>query len=382
MSVNKTVNKPRLARARPQPRDDIVQIAIRIGLLAFLIYWSFALVQPFIPILAWSMVLTVALYPVYHWVTDRLGGRSALAATLVTVVSLSVIVGPAAWLGFGLIDGLRALAEQVASATLVLPQPPDAVKEWPLIGERTFELWSLASSNVAGALAKIAPQVRPLAGPLFAAAGSAGAGIVKFLLSIIVMGFLFLPGPRLVGGIKMFLMHVVPERSDEFLALAGATIRAISRGVLGVSLLQSLLAGIGFKLAGVPGASILAFLVLFLGIVQIGGSLVILGSVVWAWFGLDTTLAVIFTAYMLPVSVIDNILKPMVMGHGLKTPSLVIFIGVLGGTLLHGIIGLFVGPIILAVGWELLMAWIREGVDLERAGGAPAGQSVESSGPR
>jgi predicted PurR-regulated permease PerM len=93
-------------------------------------------------------------------------------------------------------------------------------------------------------------------------------------------------------------------------------------------------------------------------------------------------LAVIFTAYMLPVSVIDNILKPMVMGHGLKTPSLVIFIGVLGGTLLHGIIGLFVGPIILAVGWELLMAWIREGVDLERAGGAPAGQSVESSGPR
>ena len=351
---------PEAVRARPQPRDDIIQLAIRIGLLAFLIYWSFVLVRPFIPIIVWSMVLAVALYPTYSWSARKLGGRRGLSAVLITVLSLLIIIGPAAWLGLGLVEGLRALSEQLGSESLALPPPPPGIKDWPLIGGQAYELWRLASTNLGSALREIAPQVRPMAGPVLAMAGSAGAGILKFLASVVLMGFLFLPGPRLVHGVRMFLMHIVPERSDEFLALAGATIRTISRGVLGIAVLQSLLAGIGFRVAEVPGASILTFGVLLLGIVQIGPSIVILGVLIWGWTAMDTTSALLFTAYMVPVSLLDNILRPVVMGHGLKTPMLVIFIGVLGGTLAHGIVGLFVGPIILAVGWELLVAWMRE----------------------
>ncbi|HSP62272.1 MAG TPA: AI-2E family transporter [Pyrinomonadaceae bacterium] len=354
-----------MLRTRPSPRDDVIQFAIRIGLLAFLVYWSFLLVRPFIPILVWSMVLAVALYPAYSWLAGKLGGRNALAAMLITVLSLIVVIGPAAWLGLGLIEGLRAIAEQLAAASVAVPEPPSKLKDWPLVGDQIFELWSLASTNLDGALKTVMPHLRPVAGPVLGMAAGAGAGILKFLLSLALMGFLFLPGPRLVRGVRTFLMHVIPERSDEFLALAGLTIRTISRGVIGIAVLQSLLAGIGFKMAGVPGAGILTIVALFLGIIQIGPSIVILGVLAWCWSTMETTAALLFTAYLIPVSLLDNVLKPIVMGHGLKTPMLVIFIGVLGGTIAHGIVGLFVGPIILAVGWELLAAWMREGIDGE-----------------
>lgn len=373
-------NLPKVQRTRPQPRDDVIQFAIRIGLLAFLVYWSFVLVQPFVPILVWSMVLAVALYPAYSWLAARLGGRNGLSAVLITVASLFVVIGPAAWLGLGLVEGLRTLAEQLGSASLAVPAPPDGVKGWPLVGDQIFELWTLASTNLDGAMKSVAPHLKPMAGPVLGMAGGAGAGILKFILSLVLMGFLFVPGPKLVRGARMLLMRVVPERSDEFLALAGATIRTVSRGVIGIALLQSVLAGIGFRAAGVPGAGILTFVALFLGIIQIGPSIVILGVLAWCWGTMETTVAMLFTVYLVPVSMLDNVLKPIVMGHGLKTPMLVIFIGVLGGTIAHGIVGLFVGPIILAVGWELLAAWMREGMQ-EGDGAVAADQANKVPDP-
>ena len=345
---------------RPEPRDDVIHFAIRLGLLAFLVYWSFVLVRPFLAILAWSMVLTVALYPVYDWLTHRLGGRYRLSAVLITVSSLLVVVGPAAWFGLGLVQGLRLVSEQLGSANFVVPAPPPGIRAWPVIGSRFYEFWHLASTNFDSALVVIGPQLRVMAKPLLGMATSAGEGILKFLLAIVLMGFLFAPGPRMVHGLKMFLMHVVPERTDEFLALAGATIRTVSQGVLGVAVLQALLAGIGFGLAGVPAGSVLTFLVLFMAIIQLGASIVIVGVLIWAWTTMDMAGALLLTAYLVPVSLVDNILKPIVMAHGLEMPMLVIFIGVLGGTLAHGVVGLFVGPIVLAVAWQLMRAWMRD----------------------
>jgi predicted PurR-regulated permease PerM len=155
------------------------------------------------------------------------------------------------------------------------------------------------------------------------------------------------------------LTRVVPEQSEHFLELAGATIRAVSQGVIGVAVIQSLLAGIGFKLAGIPSAGLLAFAVMLLSIVQIGGAIVMLPVIVWIWMDKDVTTAVMLTLYLGIVGLLDNILRPLVMGRGLTTPTLVIFVGVIGRTLAHGILGLFIGPIILSVAWELMVAWIR-----------------------
>ncbi len=336
-----------------------VQLAIRLALLAGVIYWSYILIQPFIPILVWSAILAVALYPVFDALARLLGGRPVVSAILITILGLAIMIGPASWLVFGLVEGVRFISEQLGSGNVSVPAPNPAVKDWPLIGGQIFELWQLASTNLAAALGRFSPYAKPVATTALSIIGSASIEILKFLVAVIVTGFLFTPGPRLVADARTFLAHIIPERSEEFVALAGATIRSVSRGVIGIALLQALLAGVGFIVANIPGAGLFAFLVLLLGIAQVGCAIVLIPMIVWYWLTRDPSSALLFTLYIVPVGLVDNILKPFVMGHGSQTPMVVIFVGVLGGTLAHGLIGLFVGPIVLAVGWELLAAWMR-----------------------
>ncbi len=348
------------ASGRDQLTTTFVELAIRVGALGLVLYWTLILVSPFITIVIWSAVLTVALYPPFEWMALRLGGRRRLAAVLITILSLLVVIGPATWLALGLVESLRMISERIDLSTLALPAPPTAVKDWPLIGDYVYQFWDLASTNLEEAAAKIVPYLKPVGTSLLGIAADAGTGILKFFVGIIVAGFLFAPAPSIVGAVKKFLRRLIPDRGEEFANLAGATIRAVSRGVIGISVLQALLAGIGLMIAGVPGASLITSAVLIFGIIQIGPTIILAPVVIWSWTAMEPAMALLFTAYMVPVNLLDNVLKPIVMGRGLKTPMLVILIGVLGGTLAYGITGLFLGPIILAVIWELLVVWIRE----------------------
>jgi predicted PurR-regulated permease PerM len=338
---------------------DMIQLVIRLGLLAVLIAWTCYLVRPFVTILVWALVLAVALNPAFVLLAKLLGGRPRLAAAILTAINLAVVIGPAAWLGLGAVEGIKDFAAQLAVGDVAVPSPPESIKSWPLIGTQLYELWNQASTNLRSVLHMIAPYLKPFAGTLLGLAGDAGVGTIKFLLSVAVAGFIFPYGTLLVAAGRGFLSRIVPEQSEHFLDLAGATIRAVSQGVIGIAVVQALLAGIGFKLAGIPIAGLLALLVLLLSIVQIGAALVMLPVIVWIWTDKDVTTAVLLTLFLGAVSILDNILKPMVMGRGLTTPTLIILIGVIGGTLGHGIIGLFIGPIILSVAWELAVAWIR-----------------------
>lgn len=343
------------------PGDDVIQLVIRLGLLAFLIYWTFILIRPFVPILAWSIVLAVALYPVFNFLSRILGGRPKLAATILTLINLAIVVGPAAWLGLSALNGVKEFAGNLGAGNLVIPSPPENVNTWPLIGPNLYEFWNQASGNIRAAAREVAPYLKPLAGVLLALAGNAGVGMLKFILSVALAGFLFPYGSQLVDAGKHFLYRIVPEQSEHFLELAGATIRAVSQGVIGVAIIQSLLAGIGFKLAGISSAGLLAFAVMILSIIQVGAAIVLVPVIIWIWTDKDFTTALLLTVLLGFVGVLDNILKPLVMKRGLTTPTLVILVGVIGGTLAHGIVGLFVGPIILSLAWELTVAWIHSG---------------------
>jgi predicted PurR-regulated permease PerM len=344
--------------SRDQSTTTFIETAIRLGALALLLYWSLILVRPFISIVIWSVVLTVALYPVYEWMSFRLGGRPRLAAALITILSLLVVIGPATWLALGLVDSLRLISDRLDLSTLAVPPPSLAVKDWPLVGEPIYQFWDLASTNMQAALAKVIPQLKPLGSSLLRIGADTGLGIIKFFTAIIVMGFLFLQAPALVNAVERFSRRLNSERGEEFVHQAGATIRAVSRGVIGISVLQALLAGIGLMAAGIPQASLITFGVLLFGIIQIGPSIILIPVIIWAWMTMGATSALLFTVYMVPVNLLDNLLRPIVMGRGLKTPMLVILVGVIGGTLAYGITGLFLGPIVLAVIWELLVAWI------------------------
>jgi predicted PurR-regulated permease PerM len=351
---------PDEAASRDRLTATWVELSIRLGILAFLLYWSFVLIRPFITIAIWAVVLTVALYPLYDWMVRLLGGHRRIAAVLLTLLTLLIVIGPAMWLVLGLIDSLRTISELFDPVTLTVPPPPATIKGWPLIGEAIYQYWELASSNLRAALVQTVPHLKPVGLALLQVAADAGTGAIKFFIAIIIAGFLYAPAPAMVEGLRRFSRRVASGRGEEFVQLAGATIRTVSRGVIGISALQAFLVGLGLIVAGVPGTSLITSAVLVLGIIQIGPSIVMIPLIIWSWFAMETTAALLFTAYMLPVNLLDNILRPFVMGRGLQTPMLVILIGVIGGTLSHGITGLFLGPIILAVIWELLVTWVKD----------------------
>jgi predicted PurR-regulated permease PerM len=337
-----------------------VVLAIRLACLVLISYWSFILIKPFLTILIWSTIITVALYPIFEWLSAKFGGHRALAAVVITLCGLLVTLGPATWLGLSLTDTARMLSARLSDGTLAIPPPPERIKAWPLIGLNAYEMWQLASTNLRAMLVQAAPQLKPLGAGVLAAAGSVSINLLKFVVATVISGFLFIPGPRLVQSVKNLFQHVASNRGAMFVDIAGATIRNISRGVIGIAIIQALLAGIGLILAAMPGAGLISFAVLLLGIVQIGPAVILFPVIIWSWFTMDTSMAALFSVYMILVGLLDNVLRPLVMAKGLSTPMPIILVGVFGGTLAHGMIGLFVGPIVLSIAWQLLGLWFRE----------------------
>ena len=343
----------------PSRRRAIVTLATQLSVLAGLAYWTFDLLKPFLTIILWSIVLTVLLDPAFEWVVNRLRVRRVVAAFFITAVCLVVLLGPVAWLGVSLIGTARSMADRLATGDIHVPPPIPGVRQWPVVGEQIHAFWSLASTNIEAAIDQIVPQLKPYRGALLGFAGNAGVDMFKFIVALIIAGFLLVPGPSLVKSVRSIFRRMTTEHGDQFVDLIGATIRNLARGVIGLAILQALLAGIGLIVAGVPAAGFFSLLILLLGIVQIDAAIIVVPILIWVWLRFDVTAALVFTVYMVPVTLLNNVLRPFVMAHGLKTPMAVIFAGVLGGVLAHGVIGIFVGPIVLAISWELLMAWAR-----------------------
>jgi predicted PurR-regulated permease PerM len=363
----------------PAPRQrlldaSVVDLIIRVACLALLLYWTALIILPFLPIMAWAVILAVVLYPGFVWCTKRLHLPPMAAALLMTVASLAVLFGPITWLSLSLIGSIRSFAHRLQAGDIHIPPPFASVKSWPLIGGQAFQLWHEASTNLEAVLLQIGPELKPFAGTLLSFAGSSGISMLSFVIAVALSGFLYVPGPALADKARAVVRHVEARRGDEFMHLTSVTIRNLARGVIGVSLLQALLIGIGLIVGGIPAAGLLALCALILGILQIGTMIVVLPVLIYAWLTMSTAAALILTVYLVPVGLLDNVLRPIVMAHGLKTPMLVILIGVLGGVLVQGMIGVFVGPVVLAITWELLAAWTRDGpVGVDEAG--PAGEA-------
>ncbi len=360
-----SIAEPNPAQALTQERDggretrdySTLDVVIRLGLIGLLVYWSLRVIGPFVTVALWSAILVVALYPIFDWLSRSLRSPR-LAATLITLLCLAVVIGPVTWLGFALIGGAEFMVR--ALDTLPIPSPPAVVKGWPVIGEQIFRLWTLAVNDTQAIFLEMVPRLKPFGSKFLDLAGTVIWGLLEFIASIIIAGFLYIPGPRLAQGLRSALIRISGERADEMMHLASRTILNVSRGVVGIALVQSLLAGIGFVVAGIGGAGFLSFLTLILAIVQIGASVLLVPMIIWSWVSMETSHALLFTAYMIPVGFFDNVFRPVVMARGLVTPMPVILIGVIGGTIAYGISGLFLGPIILSVAWALLVHWVED----------------------
>ncbi|MCA0871520.1 AI-2E family transporter [Seohaeicola saemankumensis] len=357
----------------------IVDLAIRLMFLGLFIYSAIVMVTPLASIFIWAVILCVAVYPAFNWLQSKIGGRKGIAATVLVLIGLAVTLGPIASAVSGVADLGAEFSEKAAAGTLKMPPPPEKLNDFPVVGPPLAETWSMFEKNLDGALAKFGPQILGVTQTLFGKILGIGVGLLGLALSVIVMGALLSPGPQLVVGVQNFANRIFAPRGGEFVLMAGATIQNVMKGVVGVAAIQALVVWVLLKLFGIGSATTLAFICLILSIIQIGPGLVLLPVVIYAWSTMTGGVALIFTVLAVPVAIMDSFLRPVFISQGLQTPMLVILIGVLGGMMAYGLIGVFMGPVLFAVFYELFSLWINEGAagDADNADGDPAAGGSE-----
>ncbi len=349
------------------PVARALEVTIHVGLVVLLLFWCFRIAQPFIQIFVWGIIIAIAIFPGYRWLDSALGGRKKLAAILVTLLLLIILIVPSLMFAGSLVETAQKLSVGFSKGSLNIPAPPESIKSWPAIGEMLYDFWRLASENLTAAVSKIAPYLKTFGLWLLSTAAGAGFGIVSFVIAIIIAGVLLANGERGVQVARAIAVRLAGERGIEFVQLSGATVRSVARGILGVAVIQAILAGLGCLVVGVPGAGLWALLVLILAVVQLPTFLILGPIIVYVFYTASTVPAVLFAIWTILVGGCDSFLKPVLMGRGVDVPMLVVFIGAIGGFILNGIIGLFIGAIILSLGFKLFQVWLNEDMKQEEA---------------
>jgi predicted PurR-regulated permease PerM len=342
-----------------------IDTAIRIGLLALLVYWCILIFRPFLIPVLWAIIIAVAIHPLYVRCESLLGGKQKLALSLFTLVALAILMIPTVLLASSMVDTVQYIAKGLAEGTLRVPPPPDRVASWPLVGAKVYAFWGAASENVMATAEQYAPQLKMARMWLLSTAAGAGTGLLQFILAILIAVAMLAKAQGAYQFTRALAVRLVGARGEDFAALAIATMRSVAQGVLGVALIQAILAGIGMLVMGVPGAGLWALLVLLLAVVQLPPLLILGPIMIYVFASAATVPAVLFMIWGILVSVSDAFLKPMLLGRGVDVPMLVILIGAIGGMMSSGIIGLFVGAVILALGYKLFMAWLTQDLDAE-----------------
>lgn len=351
----------------PSPRqpsdiaDQATEAAVRITLVALLAALCFQIVLPFALPVVWAAIIAIAVYPMFQRASRRLGDRPRLTATLFAVAGSLLVLGPLGWLSALLAENAQSVGRDLQDGRLLIPPLPDAVAGWPLVGPQIATVWESARENIQDAALQMRAQIQSLGAWLLSAAAAFAAAVFQFVIAIIIAAVLMVSAGAGRRATVLVARRVAGERAEAFVTLTEATVRGVAIGAIGVALLQAVLAGAGFAVAGLPLPGILAALVFILSALGIGPAIVIIPTIIYAFSEMDTLSAVLFTAYILPVMLMDNILKPIVMARGVNVPALVIFIGVLGGTLAFGVLGLFIGPVILAIGYNVFTDWVKSG---------------------
>jgi predicted PurR-regulated permease PerM len=341
----------------------MIERVVELVVVAALVVWCFQIARPFLVPVLWGMIIAVALYPIFRRVVSMVGGKSGLAATLFVLIALAVVATPTYYLANSLLEtGVEITHRLEGEKALEIPPPSEAVKGWPLVGESVYENWSLASRDPETALRKYQGQLKDLAAAVLRMISGAGAAVVQSLFAIIIAGIFLATadgGKRTALAIGTRLGGDTGRRS---VLDAGATIGSVAKGVLGVALVQGLMAGIALFLVGVPAAGLWTVGVMVLAVIQLPPILLLGPICVWVFPNTDSkTVAVIFTIWSLVVSAADGFLKPIFLGRGVEIPMPVILIGAIGGMISMGIIGLFLGAVVLSIGYSLFRVWLGFG---------------------
>ena len=338
--------------------ENMMTSYIQIAAVTLLVFWCFTIIKPFIGMVMWALIIAVALYPAHKSLSAKMGNRQKSSAAIFVLIGLTILVLPTYLLAESSIVGLKTLATGLEDGSIVVAPPDESVAEWPVVGSTIYDIWSAAARNIEATLNQFEPQLRNAGKWALSFAGSTAITVLILVFSIIVAGVFLVSadgGYRVASRIGRTLSV---EYGQGMIDMAIETIRSVAKGVLGVAIIQALLSAIGLVAIGVPAPGIWAGIILLLAIMQLPPLLILGPIAVWVFSVTDATPATIFAIYAFIVSISDSFLKPMFLGRGMDIPMLVILIGAIGGAFTSGIIGLFIGAVVLAVGYTLLMSWM------------------------
>ena len=338
-----------------------IEVAIRLGLIFLILAWCLQILSPFISIVVWGGILAVALHGPFLKLVEKLGGRKKLAVTLFAVIGIAVILVPIISLSSSMVDGATKLGTQISEGSIHIAAPPEYVKEWPVIGEKTYNFWLKSSQDLKAVLEQYPHQLTAAGKKMLGAAAGVGAGLLQFVVSFLIAAVFLTSAEGIRTSMQRLAKRLTADQGEELLDMSVATIRSVAVGVIGIAFIQAVLGGLGMMVVGVPAAGLLAIFILVFAIAQLP-PLLVLGPVAFYVFSAEsTTVAMIFLIWSILVSFSDAVLKPLFLGRGVDVPMLVILLGAIGGMITSGIIGLFVGAIVLALGYKLFGAWVAWG---------------------
>ena len=340
--------------------SKVINASLRLGFIALILIWSFKIIEPFVVPVLWGMIIAVALFPMYQKFTSLIGNRKKAAAVIITLAALAVLIIPFVLFIDSTIGGLKTLSTNLESGTITIPPPSEKVSGFPIIGGPINEIWQLASKNIEAVLAKFGPQLKSFAQVLFSSVAGLGITLLQFIISIIIAGVFLTKAEVSEKAVESIFKALVGKHGENFVGLSVTTIRSVVQGVLGVAVIQALLGGVGIWAVGIPAAGLWSIVILLLAILQLPPLLVLGPLAIYTFSIADTTPAVIFLIWSILVSVSDAFLKPLFLGRGVDVPMLVILLGAIGGMMLSGIIGLFVGAVVLALSYKVFEALLKE----------------------
>jgi len=353
------MNNPTEGKQTAMPHNPVIHYALQLLALALLMVWCFRILESFVTPLVWGGVLAITLYPLHRMLSNKLKGRPVWSATIITILFIALIIGPAVALLLATVDEFKILATSYKAGELHIPPPAEQVKEWPLIGAQAYDYWTQASTNLTTLITEHREEVKNILLKFLDLMASTSKGILLFALSIIISGVMLAYSKTAGDFAKGLLIKLAGKAGESMAESTELTVRNVAKGILGVAVIQSILAGIGFVLAGIPFAGIWIVICMILSIIQIGILPVSIGTIIYLWSESDTLTATIFTVWMIIVGISDNILKPILLGQGAPAPMLVVFLGAIGGFIASGFIGLFTGAILLTLGYKLLTGWLN-----------------------
>lgn len=366
---------------REQFSHDLVQVSVRVVLLLVVSYTCLTIFSPFASLMLWGLVLAVTLYPIHLSLTRRMGGKSGRAATLITLVGVIVLVVPMIGLGLSFTGHVTSVYEAHQAGTLALEPPTESVKQWPLVGERLYSVWLEASQDLPAALKHYQEPVGDAMRWMLNSVGSTLSTEGLFVGALIVAGIMMAYGES--GSVAMSRIArtiLGPNRGEDVYRLSTLTIRSVAMGVVGVALIQALILGVIFMIAGIPAAGVLALITLVIGIIQLPALILTIPVIAYLWGVGDggTVFNSVMTVLIVLGGVSDGVLKPILLGRGVDVPMPVVLIGALGGMVAMGMIGLFLGAVILSVGYRLLMNWVDHETALQAQIAAELGADADA----